>query len=194
MADLDSIRAEIVQLRTTITTSDSKRETAVAIQKRDALIKQLRDICPHDLIIVKYSEGRDYDENCAVAGMHMCVRCGLSETGYQAEVDRRNYAWCSGTYKTLVKEPFARFELQSKYDNRPDKDGDWVKGDPLDHPLGELLTWIKTKGYKHASAAWLKAYDERKRAEEVEAQYQRFKTANIDRLRREFQEEGETKA
>jgi hypothetical protein len=184
----DTMRAKIVAYSDTIRNSDSKRETAQAVIHRDEAITWLRSYCPHDLIVVRYTEGRDYEENCATAGMHQCVRCGLTETGYNATVTANN-EWCSGSYKILKAEPFARFEHGEGYRKvEGGVQGIWSMGDPLDHDLDTLLAWIKKVGYPHASAAWHKAYDKKKSDEKAEKEYQWFKAKYIDRLTREIVE------
>jgi len=180
---LNTVRQHIVENGKIIRSTDSKREEEIARQNRTVAIEVLRKACPHDLIVIRYSEGCDYDEKCTTEGLMMCVRCGLTETGYRAKV--RDYKWNPGTYKVLTTEPFARFASGPAYGSSI-QNGCWTKGDPLDTPLDELLEWIKAVGYPHASAAWHKAYDLRKKAEEKEEQYQRFKAANIDRLTKEI--------
>jgi hypothetical protein len=179
------MRDKIVALNTIIRTSDSKRETAQAITTRDKDVKWLQEHCPHDLIVIMSSQGHDYEENCTIPSTMMCVVCGLYERGCDADV--QDYKWYSGTYKKLLKEPFARFEPGPAYGSSV-QDGRWTKGDVLETPLQDLLEWINVKGYKCYTAAERLRRDTKHKEKEEEEYYQRFKAKYFERLTKEFKE------
>jgi hypothetical protein len=186
------LRQEIVRLHAQYSKCDSISKRFVLMERYSELVKTIRTVCQHELVIVLYSQSRDYEENCSVSGQHQCVLCGTMENGYNAEVDMQNYVWNYGTYKVLKAEPFARFESGKGYGEMKDMpgctQGRWTIGDPLDTDLDKLLEWIGKVGYIHYTAAQLKAYDEKRRADKTEAQYQWLKKENYDRLKKEFTE------
>jgi hypothetical protein len=184
-------RKRIVILRTKYKASDSLRERAELFKRYENMTKTLIDNCPHNLIVVDYSQSYDYAENCRTCSQHHCIVCGLAETGYDATVDMRRYVWCSGTYKVLKAEPLARFETGPCYavDSHGYSKGRWNIGEDLDQDLDDLLEWVKQYGLRHTSAAEHKAHDDKRKADEKEQQYQHFKKEHHARLKEELTKE-----
>jgi hypothetical protein len=185
---LYKLRRNIVTLRERYKKCDSLSKRAELMGQYDTLTKTLKESCPHKLVVVDYSQSFDYEENCTVSGQHHCIVCGTIETGYNAEINMREYKWCSGTYKVLLAEPFSRFGSGPGYgkDSAGFSQGRWDMGNDLDNDLDTLLEWIKKYGYRHMTAAEHKAYDEQRAADEAEQRYQAFKKENYARLKKEF--------